>query len=159
MANDGSQASILETWIAQQLAAITVEEVVVFRTAEVWAWQIDPRQSGEQAFLQYAPFAFVGHIPDYDAARQGDFDLSRDLQLAVMIGQTAKQKGVARHGDADTLGTNRLAELVIATLDRQRPADAACLIDSLRYTGALQVLETPHSSMVQLEFKAPWIAG
>jgi len=150
VANDGSVASQIEQYIADVLAALSYNDASVFRTAAIWTGQVSAVNAGAESFTRYAPFAFVGYIPDY-AGREGDGDLRRVLEYAVMVGQVSLQAGVARCGDADSLGTNMLEELVIAALDRKHPGNGLTC-DNIRYVGTTKVVDAAKISAVQLNF-------
>ena len=148
MVNDGSITSQIEQYIAGVLAALQHSGADAFRTAAVWTGQVSAEKAGTESFARHAPFAFVGYLPDY-AGREGDGDLRRVLEFAVMIGQVSQADGVARCGDADSLGTNMLEQLAISALDRTHPG-GGLLCDNIRYMGTTKVVDAAKISAVQL---------
>jgi len=151
MPNDGGLLAVLEQWFADQLAALTSGGMMVFKTADVWRHQVGPTAGGLEAFVRYAPFAFVSYQSD-DAAREGDYDLRQVFEVAVLIGTESKSDGVARTGDASRLGTSKLRDLVITLFDRKDPGGGlGC--DEVYYTGAVEVVDSPRCHALQLTFE------
>ena len=64
----------IEAWIAATLAALTYGGGDVFKTADIWKYQVSASQGGVDAFARYAPFAFVA-FDSVVGAREGDYDL------------------------------------------------------------------------------------
>jgi len=156
--HDGSETSIIEQWIADTLAALTnsgssLAGNKVFKTAELWTGQVSADQSGAEAFIRYAPFAFISYIPA-DAFREGGDDLRLALDFAIAIGVVSTSPGVARFGDPTHLGCNMIEQLVTAAIDHQRPSDATVKCDELKYRGAILVIDRPKTRQIQLNFTA-----
>ena len=155
---DGSETSIIEQWIADTLAALTnsgssLAGNKVFKTAELWTGQVSADQSGAEAFIRYAPFAFVAYVPQY-AFREGGDDLRQPLEFAVAIGVVSTSPGVARFGDPTHLGTNKIEQLVIAAIDHERPSDATVKCDDLKFQGTTLVIDRPKVRQIQINFTA-----
>jgi len=158
MANDGSETSIIEQWIADTLAALTdsgsaLPANKVFKTAAPWESQISADKSGAEAFIRYAPFAFASYVPQY-AFREGGDDLRQPLEFAVAIGVTSITAGVARFGDPTHLGANKIEQLVIAAIDHKRPSDASVKCDDLKFQGTTLVIDRPKVRQIQINFTA-----
>jgi len=158
MANDGSETSIIEQWLADTLAALTDSGSAlpgnkVFKTADLWTGQVSAEKSGAEAFIRYAPFAFVSYIPS-DAFREGGDDQRLALDFAVAIGVTSKYPGVARFGDTGFLGANKIEQLVIDAIDHQRPSSDSVKCDDLKFQGSILVIDRPKVRQVQLNFTA-----
>ena len=158
MAHDGSETSIIEQWIADTLAALTdsgsaLPANKVFKTADLWTGQVSADSSGAEAFIRYAPFAFVAYIPS-DAFREGGDDLRLALDFAIAIGVVSKHAGVARFGDTGVLGTNKIEQLIIAALDHKRPSDATVKCDDLKFQGSILVIDRPTVRQIQMNFTA-----
>ena len=158
MMHDSSEISIIEQWIADSLAALTdsgssLPGSKVFATADLWIGQISADKSGVEAFIRYAPFAFVAYVPSY-AFREGGDDLRLPLDFAVAIGVVSKYPGVARFGDPTHLGTNNIEQLVIAALDHKRPADESVKCDDLKFQGTTLVIDRAKVRQIQMNFTA-----
>jgi len=158
MAHDGSETSIIEQWIADTLAALTdsgssLPGNKVFKTADKWTGQVSADSSGAEAFIRYAPFAFVSYVPQY-AFREGGDDLRQPLEFAVAIGIVSKHAGVARFGDTGILGANKIEQLVIAAIDHKRPSDATVKCDDLKFQGSILVIDRPTVRQIQMNFTA-----
>ncbi|HIJ66812.1 MAG TPA: hypothetical protein HPP51_00815 [Planctomycetes bacterium] len=151
MANDGGITAQLEQFIADTLAAMQSGGENVFRTADVYKYQISADAGGIEAFSRYEPFAFVSYWPAGDAAREGDYDLRQVWRFAILIGIESTGDGVARIGDANHLGASKIRDLVIAGLDGQHPGgDLDC--DELYYTGETELLDSPKKYAFEMHF-------
>ena len=145
--NDGALTSRLEQAVADRLASLGV-----FRTADVWRHQVAATSGGREAFGRYSPFAFVSAVPA-TPDREGDGDLRRVIEVAVLIGVDARSAGVARSGDASHKGTAALGESVIAALDRWHPGSAFDC-DDLRLSDESEVLDSDKQHAIVLIFQA-----
>jgi len=152
MTNDGGLIAILEQWMAETLAALKNDDVLVFKSADVWKHQIAATSSGMEAFTRYAPFAFVSYQAG-DSAREGDHDLRQMLSFAVLIGAESKEDSIARIGSATVLGTSKIRDLVIAAFDKKRPADTGFTCDEFYYIGEVEVLDMPKRHCIQMNFE------
>ena len=155
MANDGGMLAKLEQWIADTLAALQNGGSDVFKTADVWKHQLSIARSGVESFDSYQPFAFAAYSR-VDADRQGDYDLRQIFEFAVLIGVGSKEKGVCRMGDANSLGTSKIRELVIAALDRVHPG-AGFSCDEFKYVGEVEFVDLPKKHAIEMHFQIPWI--
>lgn len=149
MANDGGLCAKLEDWIAARLALLEYSGAKVFRTAEPFRWQI--QASGPEAFLRYAPFAFVGWKPQ-SPDREGGNDLRGRPQFHVLIGTVSEAAGEARRGSAGRLGASKLRDLAIACLDQENPG-AGYDIDDLLLVDEYDVDEGPKHFAFALVFE------
>jgi len=152
MANDGGLIAKLEQWLADTLAALTLDGNNVFKTADVWRHQVAATNAGFEAFDRYEPFAFVAY-DGADAAREGDYDLREVLRFAILIGVESRYKGVARTGNSNNLGISRIRDLVIATLDRQRPIDETITCDDFNYAGDIEIVDSPRRYAIEMHFE------
>jgi hypothetical protein len=152
MANDSGFISKLEQWFVDTLAALTYNSAKVFITAAVWSHQVGPFSGGMEAFTRFQPFAFVSR-GDVDSAREGDYDLRQVVDIIILIGVESVADGIARYGDADHLGTNKIRDLVIAAFDKKHPgATIAC--DEIYYVGEMEVLDMPRRHALEMRFEA-----
>jgi len=154
--NDGGLIAKIEQWIADTLVALTNQNEAVFKTAEVWKYQIGVDKAGPEAFTRYQPFAFVSYLP-VEAEREGDYDLRQVLQFAVAIGIESKSDGVARIGDDNNLGISRIRELVIDSLDGTHPGTGYDC-DDLFYTGEIELVDSPRKYAIQMHFRTNWLS-
>jgi len=145
--NDGALTSRLEQAVADRLASLGV-----FRTADVWRHQVAASSGGREAFARYAPFAFVSAVPA-TPDREGDGDLRRVIEIAVLVGVDARSAGDARCGDATRQGTAALSESVIAALDRWHPGSGFDC-DDLHLTDESEVLDAEKQHAVATIFQA-----
>ncbi len=155
MANDGGRIALIEQAMADRLAALQEDGADVFKTAEIWKHQVSATKAGVDAFLGHAPFAFCGY-GGASGRRQGDGDLQRRFLVGVLIGTVSKEDGVCRVGDADTLGTSKLTDLVIDALDRWHPGDGIDC-DELRYYDEDLVVDLSRTHAIRVFFEIPWI--
>jgi len=156
MANDGGMLARLERWIADTLAALQVDDENVFKTADVWKHQIGVARSGVESFDAYEPFAFAAYSR-VDADRQGGYDLRQIFEFAVLIGVGSKENSVCRTGNANSLGTSRIRELVIAALDGAHPGEGfSC--DEFKYVGEVEFVDLPKKHAIEMHFQIPWIS-
>ena len=149
MANDGGIMALIEVKVAEALAALQHSGAAVFKTAEVWNYQIYSDKGGVDKFVSYAPFAFVAFQPP-DSAREGGYDLREKLVFAVAIGTASKKRGVARIGDATHLGISMIYDLTIKSLDGFAPDGIEC--DPLYFAGSELTVETPRAYAMELYF-------
>jgi len=106
--------------------------------------------NGIEAFDRYAPFAFVAY-QGADSAREGGHDLREVPTIGVFIGQIAREPGVARFGDDDTLGTSKLRDLVIAAFESKHPgAELEC--DEIYYSHDVTVVDTTKAHAIEMFF-------
>ena len=155
MSNDNGLISRLEQWFADELAALTIETVKVFRTADVWKFQIAAVKGGLEAFERYAPFAFVSFL-SADGAREGDYDLRQVLEFAIVIGVASNVDGAARFGDAMHLGIGKIRDLVIALFDKQHPG-GSLTCDEIYYTGEIILVDAPKVFAIQMHFETSFL--
>lgn len=140
----------IEEYIKDTLAALTFAGSEVFKTCEVWNHQLGPKAGGLEAIDPLAPFAFAAYNPP-DAEREGDYDLRQAIGISVLVGQAAKNRGVARFGDATHLGTMALREFVIDALDGSHPgAGFGC--DEIYYDGETEVFDGPQRHVIEMYF-------
>lgn len=151
MSNDGGLIASLEQWFADTLAALAVDTVLVFKTADVWRHQVSATAGGIEALDRYEPCAFVSYFND-QAAREGGYDLREVLEFTIFIGRQSREPGVARYGSATELGVSKLRDLVIAAFDRKHPgASLAC--DEIYYTGSSEVYDSPKQYVIEMHFE------
>jgi len=155
MANDGGMVAKLEQRIADILAALTVDDVLVFKKALVWKWQLSPDAGGIEKFSELSPFAFVGFL-SAEAVREGGYDLKQQLEFGIMVGIESKGDGIARTGDATHLGISKIRELVIAALDRQHPG-SGFNCDDFSYEGETVWVDFPKRFAIQMNFTINWL--
>ena len=150
MPDDGLAAQ-LEAWFVSTLAALTDDdENAIFKTADHWKHQVAATGAGREAFDRYAPFAFVAYQAG-DSAREGGHDLREVLTIGVFIGQIAREPGTARFGDADTLGTSTLRDLVIAAFESKHPgAELEC--DEIYYSHDVVVIDETKAHAIEMFF-------
>jgi len=155
MSNDGGLISQLEQWFADTLIPLESEGKKIFRTADVWKYQVAPVKGGMESFERYAPFAFVSFL-SADGAREGDYDLRQVLEFTIVLGVTSKAEGVARFGDESHLGIGKIRDLVIALFDHQHPGgDLKC--DEIYYTGEIILADAPKVFAVQMHFETSFL--
>jgi hypothetical protein len=155
MSNDGGLISQLEQWFADTLAALEIETIKVFRTADIWRFQVSPDKAGLESYERYAPFAFVGYLST-DTAREGGYDLRQVLEFAIVLGVTSKAEGVARFGDESHLGIGKIRDLVINLFDKKHPGgELKC--DEIYYTGEIIYAATPKVFAVQMHFETSFM--
>ena len=151
MSNDGGLIAKLEASFVTIHAALAVDSIDVFKTAEHWRHQVGAVGGGIEAFPRYAPFAFVGYHGD-DAAREGGYDLREIPTVHILIGTYNDKPGVARIGDADHLGVSIIRDLVIAAFESQTPAgDLGC--DESYYMGAVPVVDSEKCYAIEMVFE------
>ncbi len=155
MANDGGRIALVEQAMAVTLAALQDGGSDVFKTAEIWKHQVGATKSGIAAFQRHAPFAFCGY-GGASGRRQGDGDLQRRFLIGVLIGTVSSEDGVCRVGDADTLGTSKLTDLVIDAFDGWHPGDGIDC-DDLTYYDEDLVVDLPKVHAIRIFFEVPWI--
>jgi hypothetical protein len=149
--NDGGLIALLEQWFADTLAAIAIDETLVFKTADVWRHQVSAAAGGIEALYRYAPCAFVSYFND-SAAREGGYDLREVLEFTILIGQESREVGVARYGSATELGVSKLRDLVIAAFDRKHPG-GSFTCDEIYYTGSSEVYDSPKQYVIEMHFE------
>ena len=151
MANDGGLIATLEASFVATLAALEYEDALVFKTAEHWKHQVGATGGGLDAFLRYAPFAFVGYTGT-DSAREGGHDLREILTISILIGTYNDLPGVARIGDADHLGVSKLRDLVIAAFESKTPSgDLGC--DEIYYVGEKVAVNSDKRFAIEMAFE------
>ena len=151
MSTDGGLIAKLEESFVTTLAALQVESVNVFKTADHWKHQVGASKGGLEAFLRYAPFAFVGYQED-ESAREGGYDLREVHTIHVLIGAYSDSPGVARIGDADHLGISKIRDLVIAAFESKTPAgDLGC--DEIYYIGSITVVDAEKRYAIEMAFE------
>jgi len=141
----------IEQWIAATLAALTDGGETVFKTADIWKYQVSASKGGVDSFARYAPFAFVAY-DSVDGAREGDYDLRQAMLFRVVIGCVSKEEGVARIGDANNMGCDKIRDLVIAALDKQHPGEGFDC-DEIFFDRDFILVELPKIHAVQMHFK------
>jgi len=157
MANDGGITALTEQFIVDTLKILKHNNVNVFKTVDVWRWQIGADEGGLQAFQKYAPFAFVAYEPP-SSGREGGYSLKQILRFAVSIGVESKSPGVARTGDANHLGTSKIRDLVIAALDGSHPgSNVAC--DPLYYQNEVELVNSANRHAIDMYFEANMITN
>lgn len=141
----------IEQWIADTLAALTSGVEAVFKTAETWKYQVSGTKGGTEAFARYAPFAFIA-VDSVDGAREGDYDLRQAMLFRIVIGCVSRADGVARIGDANHLGCEKIRDLVIAALDGKHPGEGYDC-DELFFDRDFILAELPKLHAIQMHFK------
>lgn len=146
----------VEDWAITTLAALKDgNEADLFKTVDHWHGQLASGGSGYESFNKYTAFAFV-QAELNRVSRQGDGDGCVEIQLFVMIGQSSKEEGICRLGDATHVGTNRMFEKVLLALDGKHPGDGiAC--DDFFLTDVLENINQPKRHGIQPVFTAKWI--
>jgi len=145
MANDGGSTAKIEQAMADELKNIKNGGVDVFKTADVWKYQITVNQAGGvEGFPQHTPFAFAAFRPPTDFSREGDGDLSQKLRFGIFLGQTSKEAGVARIGDANHIGISLMCDLVIDLFDLWHPGEGFDC-DNFRFDGEAEEVDTPYA--------------
>ncbi len=151
MANDGGLIAKLEESFVTVLAALQIEGVNVFKTADHWRHQVGAAGGGIEAFLRYAPFAFVGYQAD-EAAREGGYDLREIPTIHIFVGAYDDSPGCARIGDAAHLGISKIRDLVIAAFESKTPAgDLGC--DESYYIGSVTVIDAEKRHAIEMAFE------
>jgi len=154
MALDDGMISKIEAYFVAQLRALEYDDNKVFRDAndsvDHWKFQLAGGKGGLEAFERFAPFAFVSYM-ETDSAREGGKDLRQIPTIDVLIGVSNKYPGVARLGDATTLGCSKIRDLVIALFENVQPTDIAC--DEIRYISDIITVETEKLFAMQLKFE------
>ena len=151
MATDDGLIAKLEASFVAVLAALQVDSVDVFKTADHWRHQVGAVGGGLEAFPRYAPFAFVGYQDD-ESAREGGYDLREVPTINILIGVCSEHAGVARIGDDNHLGTSKIRDLVIAAFESKTPAgDLGC--DESYYIGGVTVVDAPKRHAIEMVFE------
>lgn len=150
--HDDGQMAILAQWMVDVLTALQHEEKTVFTTADLYRHQIEASRGALDKIASLAPLAFVCYKDD-DTAREGGRDLREVFEFPVIIGQAAKEDGVAKWGNDNTLGLSKLRDLVIAAFDKKRPDDPAITCDEFYYTGSILIIDTAKVSALQMHFE------
>ena len=152
--NDGGLIAKLEQWLADTLKALTWGEdnMLVFKTADVWKHQVGATEGGLETSERYQPFAFSSYQSG-NSAREGDNDLRQIPSFAILIGVSSKEDGVARFGDATHLGTSKIRDLVINALDKKRPDGTDITCDEFYYIDEIEVLDQPKRHWIQMNFE------
>ncbi|HAL45685.1 MAG: hypothetical protein A2Y12_06160 [Planctomycetes bacterium GWF2_42_9] len=150
--------SRIEEAIAAKLATITTGGKKVFKIADTWKHQIKVDQAGGvQGFQQFAPFGFAKFSPPTDSTREGDGVLNQRLRFAIFIGQTSKEAGIARIGDANHIGVSLMRDLVIAAFDSWHPGEGFNC-NELKYLDEVVEVDEPFNYGLDILFIADWIA-
>jgi hypothetical protein len=147
---DASTIINVENWAVAALAALGV-----FKTVAVWKHQIGADKGGMEAIDKMAPFAFVSEDPA-GPEREGGFELNRKIKLSILVGQKSLTDGSARVGDATTVGTVELRDMVIAVLEKANPGEGFNC-DDFYFTGGYEMLDAPRKHIVEMTFEAQWI--
>lgn len=153
--NDGGIIALIVQGIVDMLTNLTLDNKPVFKiglpkSVDIWKHQVGITKSGLEASLRYSPFAFVSS-GDENSTREGG-DLRRAPEIRVLIGVDSKEDGVAQWGDATHPGTSKIRDIVIDTLDKHRPADAAIKCDELYYAGSFEIIDLPKCHWLQMNF-------
>jgi len=143
----------VEQAMAARLAALKVDGAAVFKTAEVWKYQLIANQGGTEAFDKYAPFAFVKYEPSADFSREGDGDLCQKLRFSIGFGTRSKEAGIARTGDANHIGISLIRDLVIDLFDSWHPGEGF-VCDSFYFDGDEIQIDSPNRHAMIIYFKA-----
>ena len=156
---DGSVTTLVESWIVEQLSALTFtadgSERQVFKTCDIWSGQISAGRGGMEAFERYAPLCFVAYQPG-TSFREGDYDLRSVLTFSITVGVTAPDTAQCRRGRPDgTPGTNRLEQMITDALDSAHPADTET--DRLYHRRTELVVDFPDKRAIQLDFDLNFI--
>ena len=155
MSNDGGNIALIEAAFVTQLAALELDSVKVFRTAEHWRHQTAAGNGGIEAFDKYAPFAFVKHQPR-SPSRVGGYDLNAKVRIAIAIGVKATRPGDARIGTAAKLGASKIFDLVLALFEDFHPGDGFTC-DDFAYVGDAEIIDDPQRYGIELYFEADYI--
>lgn len=152
--NDGGLVAKLEQWLADTLKAMTYgeDDVLVFKTADIWRHQIAATAGGLDAIERYQPFAFASY-QGASSAREGGNDLRQIPSFAILIGVSSKEEGVARFGDATHLGTSKIRDLVILALDKKRPDGTDITCDEFYYIDEIELVDMPKCHCIQMNFE------
>ena len=148
MANDEGTTVLIEQAMVTALVALKV-----FKTADLWMYQISADEGGMEAFDKFAPFAFPKYVPATDSNREGDGDLNQHYRFGILIGQASKERGVARIGNASKLGISKIRDLVIALFDDWHPGSGFDC-DNFYYDGEELEFESPNKYALIIYFKA-----
>ena len=154
MADDNGIIADLELAIATSLAAITLSSNKVFRTVDVWRFQI----ASPDDFKRYAPFAFVEYDGDGRSRWEGDHDLNVKLVFAIRVGiESSKKKEGARIGTGTNaqkrqLGFSRLRDLIITDLQAKRLTTTDNKQESMEYVGSEPVWSEPNRFAAIMRF-------
>lgn len=148
MSNDGGSTVLIEQKMADALEALKV-----FKTADIWKYQVSVDQGGISAFQAFAPYAFTKFEPPTDSSREGDGDLNQHLRFAVMLGQTSKERGDARIGNAKTPGISKLRDIVIDLFNDWHPGEGFDC-DDFKYDGEELDVEGAFVYCLTVYFKA-----
>ena len=153
MATDNGTRAKLEAWFVAQLTALTNDGGAVFKTVDHWRHQIGVGGGGTESFDRFAPFAFVEYIPADKTAREGGYDLNNVRRIGVAIGQKSGSPGDARIGNANSLGTSEIADLVEALFEGAHPGDGFDC-DNFYYVGEKLSIDTDRHHATELFFEA-----
>jgi len=145
----------IEAWFVSQLTALEYEGKIVFKTVDHWRGQIGIGNSGIESFERFAPFAFVKYQP-VRPSREGDYDLNRKLRIAVAVGQSSREAGIARIGSDTKMGISIIQSLVVNLFESVHPGDGfSC--DDFYYTGDAESVDHPKRFAIELYFEASYL--
>ena len=155
MAHDGGLIANIEAWFVTQLAALTNGGVAVFKTVDMWRYQVSATKGGLEAFTQYAPFAFVKFQPA-KPGYEGDHDLRQVIRIAIGIGIESKVTGDARIGNTNQLGYSKIRDLVIELFNEKHPGESFTC-DDFYYTGEAEAADMPKRYAAEIYFETNYV--
>lgn len=123
MANDGSIASQTEEWIAVQLRALAE-----FPDENVEVFEGSSSPTGQQLIDEFtrnrSPYVTVLFERDVPRTLE-EGEQAYDPTYGIYIVVQNKRPGVARKGDADSAGTNKMRDVIRTALHDKDPGKSA----------------------------------
>lgn len=153
MATDGSLASLTEDWVVGEIRKIEVDEVAVFESAEVLAWEGTVQQNAEQIaneLLGSNRRAIVRVRFRQDSAEELEAGEQKIIALYdIFVGVKNDRPGASRRGDGTTLGSNRFRDLFYFSLHNKRPGLTAGgrTTDKTRWQGSQGAYNSRNASI------------
>jgi hypothetical protein len=155
MSTDNGMTARIEAWFVSQLTALKYEGETVFKTVDHWRGQIGIGKSGIESFERFAPWAYVKYQP-VRPEREGDYDLNRKLRIAVALGQSSREAGIARIGSGTKLGISIIQTLVTNLFEGVHPGEGFTC-DEFNYTGDAEIVDQPKRCGIELYFEANYL--
>ena len=151
---DSGITAAIEQKIIEKLATLKYNNLLLFKTCEVWKGQIDATEGGLEKLDALAPFAFAAYDPP-SGERQGG-DLCQKLKFAITFGAASKQAGICRIGDAQHPGTSIMRDLIIDALDGWHPGEGFDC-DPLYYQDEAEVVKSEKRHAIDMFFECNFI--
>ncbi len=160
MADDNGIIADMEAALAASLAAITLSSAVVFRTADVFRYQL---LGGPDTFSRFAPFALVEYESDRRSSWEGDHDLNQRLLFSIYVGVESPKKvdgariGTGTDAALRQLGISRLRDLIITDLQNKRLTTTNNKNEHMEYEGSTTIWKEPKRHIIQMRFSVDYV--